>query len=470
MEKRIDRRRFLQQAGSGAATLGLGIAMGESAAEDAARAVERVDPHTPKTGRLLQEGEVIGLGIIGLGRIGEYHMGRILGHEKNGVPIQLRALCDVYTRRRNIRQANAQAATGRQIAAYKDYKELLGRDDIHAVIIGTPDHRHAQITLDALDAGKDVYCEKPMTHTVDEALRVRNRVFETGRVYQCGAQGTSEELVFRVRDYVRQGALGKIVMAHADVSRNSTGGPDNRGGEWNCPFDDDATDDPNGGEGYIDWPGWLGSAPQRPFSKPRFFQFRKFWDYSGGIATDLLYHELATLAVVMEPSGPPEKVVASGGIFVQQDDREVPDTVSISLDYADDFSIVLTSTMANAQGPMGSVRGHFATARAAESGGIMLDPEAEFRDWFRQKYGSDFLILEPQGGESDHLLNWLDCVRSREKPNFGVEAACNVLVAIAMGVDAYRTERTIYWDAKRECCVPEHPRPDRKSKLPTELS
>ena len=468
MHEHIDRRRFLQEAGSGAAAMGLGIAMAQASAQEAPKVVERADPNAPKTGRLLQEGEVIGLGIIGLGLIGGYHVDQVLKYEKGGERVQLRALCDLYTRRRNQKLAHAQADTGRQISAYGNYKELLSRDDIHAVVIATPDHRHAQISLDALDAGKDVYCEKPMTHTIEEALRVRNRVFETGRIYQCGAQGTSEEMTLRVREYIRQGALGKMVLVQADFSRNSAGGPDNRGGEWNNPFDEDATDDPNGGEGYINWLEWLGTAPARPFSKPRFFQFRKFWDYSGGIATDLLYHELAKIMVALDAPAP-EKVVASGGIFVQHDDREAPDTLSMCLDYPDDYTVVLTSSVASAQGPVLGVRGHFASMQP-DVGGIILEPENEFREWFRQKYGADFIKLEPQEIENDHMLNWLQCVRSRQKPNFGAEAACNVLVAIAMGVDAYRTEKTVYWDARKECCVSQHPRPDRKSKLPAEIS
>ncbi len=310
----MHRRDFLHLAGGGAALAGLGLMAASAEAKTKKRSVP-VDPRSPKTGRLLKEGEVIGVGIIGVGGMGGSHLEDICAKEKAGEKVQLRAISDVYMRRQEYRKRWVKSNAGHDIDAYTNYKKLLERDDIHAVIIATPDHWHAPISMHAMDAGKDVYCQKPVTLTIEESLDVRDKACETGRVFQCGAQGSSEDFWWQARKFIKQGGIGKVLWAQADYSRNSAGGPDDRGGEWNWHIDDDATDDPKAGEAYVDWQQWLGPAPKRPFSKPRFFQFRKFWDYSGGIATDLLYHVLAPLTIALDAKAP-ERATANGGIYL----------------------------------------------------------------------------------------------------------------------------------------------------------
>lgn len=472
--RRMDRRGFLSATGQ-AAAIGFGLAAAQGAASEARKNVDPADPHAPKTGRLLKEDETIGIGVIGLGLMGgAFHIGDLCDREKNGEKLQLRAVCDVYTRRRKAAQDHGKSATGHDVAAYANYKELLARDDIQGVVIATPDHWHAQITLDALEAGKDVYCQKPLTYTIEEALVVRDKVWETGRVLQCGAQGCSDDSFWQARDFIKKGGIGKVLWAQGEFSRNSAGGLDDRGGEWNERMDEDATDLPSGGDGYIDWAQWLGPAPQRPFSKPRFFQFRKFWDYSGGVATDLLYHLLAPLHIVLDAQAP-ERAVASGGIFIQHDDREVPDTFTMNLDYPDDYTVVLTSCLANRYATPLHIRGHKATIFFDQGTGAKVTAEEEFRGWFVKEFGAPEIILSqlpqspaPTKPRPDHVLNWLECMRTRDLPTLDADTAYRSMAGIRMATDAYRSEKAVFWDGRKECYVNEHPRPDRTSKLPTD--
>ena len=459
----MDRRDFLRRTGQGAALVGLGLMAATAAEAKIKRKVERVDPHAPKTGRLLQGDEIIGIGVIGVGGMGGGHLEELCSKEKAGEKIQVRAISDVYVRRQEYRKKYVKSNVGRTIDAYSDYMDLLARDDIHAVVIATPDHWHALNSIHAMEAGKDVYCQKPVTLTIEEALRVRDKVYETGRVFQCGAQGSSDDWWWQARKFIKKGGIGKVLWAQADYSRNSAGGPDDRGGEWNWHIDPDATDDPKAGEAYIDWAQWLGPARKRPFSQPRFFQFRKFWDYSGGIATDLLYHVLAPLTIALDAQAP-ERAVASGGIFVQHDDREVPDTFMMNLDYPDDYTIVLTSSMANRQANPTIIRGHKATIRP-EKDGMKVTAEDEFKEWFKKEYGAEEIVV-PEEPRLGHMEKWLECIRTRGEVHLDAETAYRAMAGIKMGVESYRQDKTIFWNGEKECYVRKHPRPNRDSKYP----
>ncbi|MEA3365243.1 MAG: Gfo/Idh/MocA family oxidoreductase [Candidatus Hydrogenedentes bacterium] len=457
----INRRDFLRRAGQGAAVTGFGAAAYRVAAREKK---EPVDPRAPKTGKVPKPDQVLGIGIIGVGGMGGGHLKDLVEREKAGQKLQVRAISDVYTRRQKNRKERVKAATGRDIEAYYDYTKLLERDDIDAVIIATPDHWHALNSIHAMEAGKDVYCQKPVTLTVEEALDVRDAAYRTGRVFQCGAQRCSDDWFWQARKFIKDGGLGKILYAQMDYSRNS-GSPDNpQGGEWNYHIDDDATDDPNGGEGYIDWQQWLGPAPRRPFSKPRFFQFRKFWDYSGGIATDLLYHYIAPMTIALDCQAP-EKVSAGGGIFVQHDDREVPDTFLVVMDYPEDFSILMTSSMANRQANPAMIRGHRATLRPGDAG-IQITPEDEFKSWFKEKYGTDGVLEIPNEPREEHMDNWLNAIRNRTECHCPPEIAYRAQVAAKLACDSYRQEKVMFWDNAAEQYVDSHPRPERSSKVP----
>ncbi|MFI5169817.1 MAG: Gfo/Idh/MocA family oxidoreductase, partial [Vicinamibacterales bacterium] len=197
---------------------------------------------------------------------------------------QVVSVCDVYVRRRKAAEEMAKCS------GVADYREMLDRADVDAVIIATPDHWHARMAIEAMEKGKDVYLEKPVTLTIPEAREVAQAVRRTGRVMQVGSQTTSSDQWWKARKAIQDGMIGKLIMSQGSYHRNS------ERGEWNWTIEPGAGPDGKGDD-YIDWKMWLGKAPERPFDADRFFRFRKYWDYSGGIATDLFYHVVAPLNI-----------------------------------------------------------------------------------------------------------------------------------------------------------------------------
>lgn len=452
----INRRDFFRKAGAGMTAVGV-LAKTRTAP---------VDPRNPRTGRLLKEGELIGIGMIGVGGMGSGHVGELLNLEKKGDKSQIRAICDCYTRRNKGNQKRVKEVSGRDVEYCYDYKKLLERDDIHAVVIATPDHWHAQISIDAMNAGKDVYCQKPVTLTIEESLEVRDTAYATGRIFQCGAQRSSDDAYWQAKKFIEKGGIGKVVWAQGDYSRNSSGGPNDRGGEWNWHIDADASDNPSAGDAYIDWQQWLGPARKRPFSLARFFQFRKYWDYSGGIATDLMFHIMPPMIIAMGLSAP-ERASAAGGIYVQHDDREVPDTFMITLDYPEDITVVLTSSMANEQSNPFMIRGHRGTIRYERNKPMTVTAEPEFKEWFIKEHGAEQIEL-PREPREDHMMNFLNACRTRGPVHCDPETAYRAMAAVKMGCDSWREDKMIFWDNAAEQYARKHPRPKRSSRWPQE--
>src|SRR5262249_10201265 len=206
-------------------------------------------------------------------------------------PAKALAVSDVYGKRLRLAKEAVEAKDNTvKCGAYLDYRELLNRDDLDAVLIATPDHWHAPIAIEAMHKGKDVYLEKPMTKTVEEAKEIYEPTQQTKRVLQVGSQTTSLDQWIKARKALQDGLIGKLIMSQGSFHRNS------KEGEWNWPIDKNAGPDKSGDD-FIDWKMWLGNAPKRAFDADRFFRFRKYWDYSGGIATDLFYHIMAPLNI-----------------------------------------------------------------------------------------------------------------------------------------------------------------------------
>ena len=361
------------------------------------------------------------------------------------------AVCDVYEKRKR----EAQALAGEGCAATLDYREVLDREDVDAVIVGVPDHWHARMAIEAMGKGKDVYLEKPVTRTVDEGRAVWEAVEKTGRVLQVGSQTTSSDQWWKARQAIKDGMIGPLVQTQGSYHRNSIEG------EWNWRIDPAAG--PEGrGDDYVDWKAWLGDAPVRPWDPDRFFRFRKYWDYSGGIATDLFYHVMAPLNIAWGEPQFPRKVVGSGGVYVFKD-REVPDTFALLADYPQGHSLVLSSSMANDTHIPGLIRGHEGTIMMVPEGRfegrvdhITITPQAIARPRFKERYGTIEVKLEAEPRES-HMENFLRCVKTREKPVLDAYTAYAAMVTIGMSVQSYREGRVLYWDAEAQRVVSEPP-------------
>jgi predicted dehydrogenase len=253
----------------------------------------------------------INFGLIGMGNMGSGHLKSLVSRslEDN---IRCVAVCDVYQKRLT------RAVSVCQGDGYLDYRRLLDRKDIDAVVIATPDHWHAKMALDAMEAGKHVYLEKPMTlwSRLDEAIKVRNTVLRLHKVLQVGPQATSNDGIWKAHDAIKAGRIGKVTWAQGGYNRNA------RVSDFDAPpFVVDPAAGPQAtGEDFIDWDMWLGwrfgLASKISYNPYHFFRFRKYWAYSGGVTTDLLYHKLAPLLLVIAgPDGDyPRRVNACGGL------------------------------------------------------------------------------------------------------------------------------------------------------------
>ncbi|HEY3939004.1 MAG TPA: Gfo/Idh/MocA family oxidoreductase [Bryobacteraceae bacterium] len=435
----FDRRDFLRRTGG----LSAGVAL---AAGAFAKANNKMNP-----ARVIGANDRINIGLIGCGGRGSSDAATFTKYAKNNNnACQIAAVCDPYEKRKRI-QAERYNAKG-----FTDYRELLALPEIDAVIVATPDHWHARVALDAMDQGKDVYLEKPMCHTIKEAAELMDTVRESKRVLQVGSQTTSADQWWKAKKAIADGMIGKMIMSQGSYHRNSIEG------EWNYPIDADAGPDGKG-DNHIDWAMWLGPAPKRPYDADRFFRFRKYWDYSGGIATDLFFHVVAPLNICWDKPQYPSKVNASGGIYAFKDEREVPDTFHLVAEYPEGHSLVLSSSMANSQHIPGLIRGHEGTIIMVEHGrfegstpDITIRPEiVRLADKTRgtfpgYKFGRDeFKIpVEQYDMMQAHIGNFLQCMRTREKPHLDVETAAHAQVLISLAVDSYREGRVKYWDEK----------------------
>ncbi|MGH9722950.1 MAG: Gfo/Idh/MocA family protein [Bryobacteraceae bacterium] len=426
----VNRRDVLKYATQVGATLGLA---GQALAARPAKS----------SGRVIGANDRINVGVIGVGGRGAYLAREFggIGERNNGC--QILAVCDVWKRRVTEQSAK------HKCEGYMDYREVINRSGIDAVLIATPDHWHARIALEAMDHGKDVYLEKPMCHTIDEAKQLAATVRETKRVLQVGSQTTSSDQWHKARKAIADGMIGQMIMSQGSYHRNSVEG------EWNWKIDPEAGPDGKG-DNYIDWKMWLGSAPKRPWDADRYFRFRKYWDYSGGVATDLFYHVVAPLNICWGEAQFPYRVSAGGGIFVFKD-REVPDTFHIMADFSKGHSLVLSSSMANSQHTPGLIRGHDASLIMVEHGRfegqteyITVVPERRvINAEYKAKFGEQPIKIPVEAKPQwTHMQNFLDCMRSRQKPTLDVETGFRAQVTISMAVQSFREGRVLYWDDK----------------------
>ena len=443
MSNSFDRRDFLKSVGATGLTL------------EAARSALAAKSDSKATGgRIIGANDRINIGVIGCGsRAGSVaRTFAQIGAADNSC--QIVAVCDVYEKRKR------EFAERYKAKAYTDYRELLQQPDVDAVYIATPDHWHAKNAIDAMDHGKDVYLEKPMVHTNDEARQLVATVKETKRVLQVGSQTTSADIWAKAKKAIADGAIGQMLMSQGSYHRNSVEG------EWNWPIEEGAGPDAKG-DNHIDWDLWLGSqfklAPKRPFDADRFFRFRKYWDYSLGIASDLFYHVIAPLNICWDEPQFPVKVMATGGIYVFKEKREVPDTFHLMAEYAKGHSLVLSSSMANDTHIPGLIRGHEGSIIMVEHGMfernvpyITVKPQvargkAIGGDAYATKFGlKDYQIpVEQTNMQTAHVQNFLDCVRSRQKPRLDVETGAKAVVVINLAAQSYREGKTMYWDEKR---------------------
>ncbi len=397
-------------------------------------------------GRVRGANDRINFGFIGCGGRMNTHIDYLVRRAKEKGDVQLVAVNDIYDRRKSQARERAMVEAG---AVHHDFRELCARKEIDAIVIASPDHWHHGHAMAALRAGKDVYLEKPFTYTIEEAREIADYVQSSKRILQVGSQYASFEHFHKARKAIEDGLIGQVVWATAGYGRNAN----KEGGEWNYAIDKEAS------EKNIDWRAFLGSAPKRAFDPERYFRWRKYWDYSGGIATDLFYHALAPIVMATGRLFP-ARVTASGGIFVQKD-REVPDTFLMNVDYPG-FTVNLSCSVASGAAPLVAINGTEGRIIVAQNGEdfshtfIEVLPDREYRKEFKAKTGQEKLAIECRPnlrGGHPHMDNFLDAVRSRRQPNLDADLGYRVMAAIRMGVDAWRRQTTMQWDGQKQRAI-----------------
>lgn len=438
---------------------------------------------SPKSADLLR------LGVIGFGIRGE-QLVRALGfatpawlnkmkntaayeaYAKSGkLNVVINGVCDLYDNRAE----NALVTVGKQAKRYLRYQDMLGSNTIDAVVIATPDHLHAPMIIDAVRAGKHVYVEKCLTHTMDQANHVYDAVSNNRIKLQLGHQLRQKDTVAQARDILSLDILGKITLVETSSNRNSP----NAAWVYDIPADANAK--------TIDWKQF---DPGRPFDADRFFRWRKYWDYGTGLSGDLLTHEFDTMNSILR-TGIPTTAMASGGIYYFHDGREVPDVFQVAFEFSEqEFTMLYSATLGNDLHRPALYMGSDATMKLDNELQIVANPGSVK---YAEKYSSG--IMKPGGvffrypsteqstvpidavssatsryfAEKGmmttmvdgkpvdptrlHLLEWLLCIENNWQPGCSIEEGYAEAVAAHMATRSYKTGKKVRWDAAKRSIV-----------------
>jgi len=379
--------------------------------------------------RILGSNERLGVGLIGHGGMGGGHAKTIAGlKESNNLdPI---AVADCWKTR-----AESGAKVTGAPNAYQDFRKLLDHKEIDYVTIATPEHWHCDMTLAAFDAGKDVYCEKPMTHTLEEGVRVFKKQKETGRVLQVGVQGMSDDSYISARKAIDDGVLGQVVQAQIEyVRRYGEQGP------WRVPGLDKKMPKP----ADLDWNAWLGSAKKADWNPNHYFEWRNYSMYSGGIATDLFIHRITRIMKACNLLYP-NRVVGMGGIWQWDDGRDLPDNFEMICEYPRGMTVYVLGTMSNRVAIDHVIRGYRGT--------LQFNPEG----WVARNKDGEVLAEHKKSGAEDinlHHTNLHAAIRDGAELNCPVELGMAGVSAVCMANESWRTGQMMGWDPKLEKMVP----------------
>lgn len=413
-------------------------------------------------GRILGANDRINIGFLGTGARSYGHRRMVKGsyEDKN---LNVTAVCDIWKINREKAAADCKEKFGSSVKQFKYSEEMLMLKDLDAVMIATGDHQHAKILVEVVEAGKDCYCEKPMAQDIAEAKLARDTVLNSKQVVQMGSQWVSEPIHIKIRDIIRSGRLGQITKIEQCWNDNNH--------RWHDPSDPDVAAIQ---EKDTDWERWLLGKPYEPFDPWKYFEFRIFKAYSGGITSQWMSHGIGLVHFYTDTEIP-DSMVANGGIFGWPDIRENPDTFQALATYEKEkFLYSYASSYANKFGDNTTIRGKEGTlyAHAGESGPRWffipehLDLPAGF-DFYKGledavKSGVAELITVPEfngtlpptvisDDSKPHLDNWIDCMRDRNpNTNGNIMTGYWHSIGIIMATQAYREGKKLYWDESKE--------------------
>jgi predicted dehydrogenase len=398
----ITRREFLKDtalAGAGAAVLG-GMA----------------------PARVLGANDRIRLGVLGSG-----YRARSVMEKFQKVPgVEFVAICDVYAPAR----ALALETAGPGAQAYTNYHEILDRKDVDAVLIGSPDHWHKQMLIDAVNAGKDAYVEKPIMHSIDEGVEMVRVVDGSQRIVQTGTQQRSWDHWKLGKQIVASGRLGNITIVHAYWYQKYT----------------PKKDLPKINLADLDWKSFLGSAPDQPFTEEKYRRWRWYWDFGGGILTDLLTHWIDVVQWYMDQPAP-KTATTVGDLYVN--DWQCPDTLTAVYEYPGNFMVTFTGSINSSVDDGGVIfRGSDATLKIDRSH-LAVYPEGASAVPGTLTPEPELIMRAAHDGTLDNVINFVDCMRTRKSPNANIHIGFEAARASWIGNIALQRGMKVVWDATK---------------------
>ena len=384
--------------------------------------------------RVLGANDRVRLGIIGPGARGQELMKDFL----KAPNAEWVAAADVYTRRFDEAKKIAPA-----IKTFSDHRKLLEQKDVDAVIIATPLHCHARHFLDTLAAGKDMYCEKTMTWSIEEAETCLAAAKKNSkRVIGVGQQHNSAGYFKDARKWVMEGLVGKVTSVESWMSRNTPKGK----GQWVRPIPEDCNAQ------NVDWKAFLNGRPNRAFDANKFINWRLYWEFSGGNVTENMVHQIGWIIGALD-LGLPTAAYMSGGVFAEKDGREVPDTISAVLDYPNDLTVSWQSTFSNSRFGLGiRILGTDGTVEWLAGTTDMVSGKSA-SGWNYQPEKLNRPNGEAIKGDAkgdDHYANFVECVRSRKEPNSSVGLGYRSAIAAHMANLSYRRKQRVTLESARQ--------------------
>ncbi len=384
--------------------------------------------------------EKINIGWIGVGTRGYASLDWM--HTAAPSDVQITAICDTYEGYIARAKDRMKTIWGTTPKAYKDYNELLADKSIDAVYVMTPEHLHHEMALAAIKAGKHVYTEKPLAHTIEEGWDIVRAAEKSDKVVQVGTQNRSSTIYKKAKEMIQQGMIGDVHYARAFWYRNSL--PDNPA--WRYVIPPEATPQ------NTDWSRFLGPAPKRAWSPERYFQWRLYWDYSGGISTDLLVHQTDIINFMLNKTVP-KTCAATGGIYRWHDDRDTPDTFSAIYEYPDNFHINYSCYFGNDHYGYGEqICGNEGTIEVMNRKDLYFTPEE-----FGGKAPANVAARKPVhlNGKADfnegdgainHFRNFIESIKGNEKPIAPPTVGQQAAISGHMATISYKNQKKVVWD------------------------
>lgn len=394
--------------------------------------------------------------------------------------VRVTAVCDVFGKNAAQGMAagsnlyrNGQSGEMAEVPRrYLTYQELCASPDVDAVIVATPDHLHVPVALEAARNGKHVYCEKPLSWTVEETFEARKVVRDTGIVFQLGHQGRQTESYQVAKSLIEQDVIGKISLIEVCTNRNDPNGA------WVYDID------PEANENTIDWKQFIGPAPWHDFSLERFFRWRCWWDYSTGLSGDLLTHEYDAVNQIMHV-GIPDSATSSGGVYFFKDGRTVPDVLQTTFEWPSrNMTMLYSATLASSRNRGKVFMGHDASMEVSNILQITADRNSDrYAEKIKQGViptDTPFFTYVPGQSKVDavtsatelyfaqrgllytyvggkrydtthlHMREWLECIRQNQTPSCNIDEAFQEAMTAHMGTRAFLEGRTMYWDKDKE--------------------